>query len=133
LKFRDQLAAVAARFLNTPVTAVPTAPEKQTGPVLEPSAPTRGAILTAALAWSEARKTKNKADAIMRKHRKVLDRTEAGAYGDVTISWVPSNKEVPDMDLIEAVFKKHGLGLIPMKACADSLQVTVNTPADASV
>lgn len=71
-----------------------------------------------------------RADRGKRAARKVLDRLPSGVYGSWRVFRTPSSRQTPDLAEITRIFKAHGLGPVPMKACAASLKVeAVEQPA----
>lgn len=71
-----------------------------------------------------------RADRGKRAAKKVLDRLPSGVYGSWRVFRTPSSRQTPDLAEITRLFKAHGLGPVPMKACAASLKVeAVEQPA----
>lgn len=70
-----------------------------------------------------------RADRGKRAAKKVLDRLPAGVYGAWRVFRTPSSRQTPDLAEITRIFKAHGLGPVPMKACAPSLKVEAVEPA----
>ena len=71
-----------------------------------------------------------RADRGKRAAKKVLDRLPSGVYGSWRVFRTPSSRQTPDLAEITRIFKAHGLGPVPMKACAASLKVeAVEQPA----
>lgn len=71
-----------------------------------------------------------RADRGKRAAKKVLDRLPSGIYGSWRVFRTPSSRQTPDLAEITRIFKAHGLGPVPMKACAPSLKVeAVEQPA----
>jgi hypothetical protein len=79
---------------------------------------------TAALeAWFTAHEEDKIHTRAMRRSRKVIDTLTAGVYGGWVLRWKPSARMVPDLASIAATYERLGLGEVPMKLCADSLEV----------
>ncbi|MFJ8349757.1 hypothetical protein ACIQ9J_26015 [Streptomyces sp. NPDC094153] len=88
------------------------------------------AIEAAAAEYERAADQARRADRGKRAARKVLDRLPAGIYGTWRIFRTPSSRQTPDLAEITRIFKAHGLGPVPMKACAPSLKVERAAAAD---
>ncbi|MFJ2737697.1 hypothetical protein [Streptomyces sp. NPDC087317] len=88
------------------------------------------AIEAAAAEYERAADQARRADRGKRAAKKVLDRLPAGIYGTWRIFRTPSSRQTPDLAEITRLFKAHGLGPVPMKACAPSLKVERATAAD---
>ncbi|MFI7632412.1 hypothetical protein [Microbispora rosea] len=101
----------------TPPASVPV-------PAVAVEVPSIDAIQAAARLHDQAREQTNAAARTKRKAEKVLARTPDGTYGPVTIERVPSGRQSADLDAIRVIFAEHGLGEVPMKACAASLVIT---------
>ena len=89
-------------------------------------------IEAAAREYDRAADQARRADRSKRAAKKVLDRLPAGVYGTWRVFRTPSSRQTPDLAAITAIFKAHGLGPVPMKACAPSLKVELvdTVPAD---
>lgn len=80
-------------------------------------------IEAAAREYDRAADQARRADRSKRAAKKVLDRLPAGVYGMYRLFRTPSSRQTPDLAEITRIFKAHGLGPVPMKACAPSLKV----------
>jgi hypothetical protein len=80
-------------------------------------------IEAAAREYERAADQARRADRGKRAAKKVLDKLPAGIYGSFRIFRTPSSRQTPDLAEITRIFKAHGLGPVPMKACAPSLKV----------
>lgn len=87
--------------------------------------PTVDAIEAEAVAFDEAADKYRAGDRGKNRARKLLDKVPAGRYGRALVEWIPSNTDRADLDAIEAIFKAHNLGPVPMKRDRDSLKVTI--------
>lgn len=115
-----QVPAVAAvATTTTPTTSAP-APKV----AIKGEAPEVEDIQAAARLYDQAREQANTAARTKRKAEKTLKGVADGTYGPVTIERVPSGRQTADLDKIRAIFAEHGLGDLPMKACAPSLTIT---------
>lgn len=81
-------------------------------------------IEKAARDYDQARLDLNTATRRKNKAAKTLAETPDGTYGLVTVERFASTRQVPDLDAIKALLAEHGLGDMPMKTCAASLQLT---------
>lgn len=87
-------------------------------------------IESAAREYERAADQARRADRGKRAAKKVLDRLPSGVYGSWRVFRTPSSRQTPDLAEITRIFKAHGLGPVPMKACAASLKVeAVEQPA----
>lgn len=109
---------------------------QQPAPVEEPAGlyavnelPALDVIEAAAVDYERAGELARRADRGKRAAKKILDRLPTGLYGAWLVERVPNAREVADLEQIRAIFKEHGLGQVPMKACAPSLKVTRTTAA----
>lgn len=114
-------------------TTTPAATATTTTPAPTPAEiPTLDEVQAAAHLYDQAREQPNTAARTKRRAEKVLKTIPDGTYGPVTITRVSSGRQVADLDAIRAIFAAHGLGDLPMKACAPSLTITwaAESPAD---
>lgn len=97
--------------------------------------PETNTIEAAAREYDRAADQARRADRAKRASKKVLDRLPAGLYGSWRVFRTPSSRQTPDLAEITRIFKAHGLGPVPMKACAASLKVELvdTVPADAEL
>ncbi|MFF1743257.1 hypothetical protein [Streptomyces mirabilis] len=107
----------------------PTAPDPA-GLYEADEMPDTDAIAAAAREYERAADQARRADRGKRAAKKVLDRLPSGIYGSWKVFRTPSSRQTPDLAEITRIFKAHGLGQVPMKACAPSLKVVaVDEPA----
>lgn len=101
----------------------------------EADMPELAVIERAALGYDLAADNARRADRSKRAAKKILDRLPAGRYGNWIVERVASNRQTADLDAIRAVYKKLGLGAIPMKDAAPSLKIrhAEIVPADAEL
>ncbi|MEH0584483.1 hypothetical protein QA942_10370 [Streptomyces sp. B21-106] len=85
--------------------------------------PATETIEAAAREYDRAADQARRADRGKRAAKKVLDKLPAGVYGTWRVFRTPSSRQTPDLAEITRIFKAHGLGPVPMKACAPSLKV----------
>lgn len=116
---------------QTPTPATTTTPAATPAPT-PAEIPTLDEIQAAAHLYDQAREQANTAARTKRRAEKVLKTIPDGTYGPVTITRVPSSRQVADLDAIRRIFAEHGLGEVPMKSCAPSLTITwaAESPAD---
>lgn len=82
------------------------------------------AVAAALGAFFEANERKKSATRDVSKHRKVFEGLPGRIYGAWRLAWKPATRKVPDLDAITAIFEENGLGEVPMKLVADSVEVT---------
>jgi hypothetical protein len=121
-------AAVRHAAVSAPVVAERPVPDP-VGLFADDEMPDLPDILAAAEQFFRATEQSRVADRAKRASRKLLDRLPAGRFGMWEITRVANAREVADLDAIRAIFKTHGLGDVPMKACAPSLKVGIATDA----
>lgn len=102
----------------------PAPVDEPTGLFTAEEMPDLAVIEAAAADYERAAELGRRADRGKRAAKKTLDRLPTGLYGAWLVERVPNAREVADLEAIRAVFKAHGLGQVPMKACAPSLKVT---------
>lgn len=78
-------------------------------------------VEAAARAYGEGRRLVNAGTRAKREAGKVLAEVPDGVYGAVTLSRVPSSREVVDVEAARALLAQYGLEL-PMRRCAPSLK-----------
>ncbi|MFF1702487.1 hypothetical protein [Streptomyces sp. NPDC058252] len=88
------------------------------------------AIETAAREYERAADQARRADRGKRASKKILDRLPAGVYGAWKVFRTPSSPQTPDLAAITATYKELGLGPVPMKDCAPSLEVERVVPSN---
>jgi hypothetical protein len=77
----------------------------------------------AAKEFNRAADQARRADRGKRAARKILDRLPAGLYGAWSVERIPSGRQTADLDEIRAMYKRLGLGPVPMKTSAPTLKV----------
>lgn len=131
--------ADAARSIVNPAALVADQAETATVEAPDPAGlyeadelPAIEDIEAAAREYGRACDQARRADRGKRAAKKILDRLPAGVYGTYRIFRTPSSRMTPDLAAITAAYKAHGLGPVPMKACAPSLKVELldTVPAD---
>lgn len=80
--------------------------------------PETDVIEAAAVEYERAADQARRADRGKRAARKILDRLPAGRYGNWLVERVTSNRQTADLDAIRAIYKRLGLGPVPMKSNA---------------
>lgn len=134
--------ADAVRSVVAPATLVEQTTEPAVVEATDPAGlftademPELAVIERAALGYDLAADNARRADRSKRAAKKILDRLPAGRYGNWIVERVASNRQTADLDAIRAVYKKLGLGAIPMKDAAPSLKVrhAEIVPADAEL
>jgi hypothetical protein len=80
---------------------------------------------TAALkAYYEAGAVIREADRDKRRAKKAIEALKAGIYGGWLLRWKPSTRQVVDLEAVTETYRRLGLGPVPMRNCADSLDVS---------
>jgi hypothetical protein len=111
-------------------TAIRQAPAPAVQPFADDEMPALSDIETAAVAYTEAADKARSADRAKRKARQLLGRLPAGIYGGWIVDWVESSRLTPDLDAIRATYEAHGLGPVPMRTVAASLQISAVPAAE---
>lgn len=125
---RRSIRTIARRFT---VPATPATVQAPTAPAPEPAGlyeademPAIAVIEAAADLYRDAAEKARQADRSKRKARKLLDRLPVGTYGAWTVTRKASPRQTVDLEAVRRIFEQHGLGPVPMHACAPSLVVT---------
>jgi hypothetical protein len=81
------------------------------------------AAAAALKAYYDASAALRAADRDKRRAKKVIAALKAGIYGGWLLRWKPSTKQVVDLEAVAETYRRLNLGPVPMKTCADSLDV----------
>jgi len=81
-----------------------------------------GVVARAAARYAAAAELARRADRDKRAARKTLDAAGAGVYDGWDVAYVPSARQVPDMEAVARLLAAHGHD-VPMKAVAPILRV----------
>ncbi len=130
-----ETAADAVRSIaptETPADIEPTEAPDPTDVLDADDMPSVEDIERAAKEYDQAADLARRADRGKRAAKRILGRLPSGIYGRYKIWRKPTARQTPDLPAIQKIFKAHGLGDVPMRATAPSLQVELldTVPAD---